>query len=157
MGFLFSLWSTQTKIRWSAPAWPKLFENETQNHPLTISQGTALCWAGHGKEYLLEKNIPLMGQSGKGQSYSQELGSLASVRASLAIREMLPPYLAWGTETVNPKGPARTEVGWCLTNLAAIMHQPQCINKLTISRDQKQNLRFQRWREGKVLLERLSE
>lgn len=62
-----------------------------------------------------------------------------------------------GTQTVNPEGPARTEAGWGLTNLAAIMHQPQRTNKLTISRDQKQNLQFQRWREGKVLLERLSE
>ena len=60
-------------------------------------------------------------------------------------------------QIVNTKGSARTEVGWCLTNQAAIMHQPQCINKLTISRDHKQKLQFQRWREGKALLERLSE
>jgi len=76
-----------------------VFENETPNHLLPISQGIALCWASHGKEYPLEKNIPLIGPSGKGQSCSQELGPLASVSASLAIREMPSPYPTWGTET----------------------------------------------------------
>lgn len=161
MGSLLTLrWNHEKQSHWGSDYTrsPKLPENETQSHLPPTSGGTVL-WPCHMTVSLLEYNLPLMGQrvkwcisGGDREGILRSEAYLIRSMYPLAIRKMLPPYPAWGTETTETKGPACPEIGQCSLTWLSACTDLNVLIKWTFQKIKSRNSNFRDVGKGRCSL-----